>query len=326
MIEIGPQPPLFLTPPSLTETPTRIQHSCLNDQRTKVSFPSHITKLHKRNTMSSIPPLLTGPATAVHDSAQSAVVSFHTSQALEAVSGCHTENREAIMSLLSLCASSDGRVMAESERTVVAMQRAFEVVMQKFQTVAQENTTLRIQVVESNSKLNQSAQAHQDRYQACKIQMKMAKDRETVMQRRLDKTVQECNEKTAAAIRGKDEVAQTLADAHQEHITALKRSHEQAIIALQNQLDQAKSEHQTAIKHLSEKVSTTETQLQSASQAYAQLGAYIHSLNQANAQHVATIHSLNQTNAQHVATIHRLTQTNADITYSLQHLESQLFS
>ena len=289
----------------------------------------------------SIPPLLTGPTTTVQDSAQNAVVSFHTSQSLEvAVSGYDAEGREAIMSLLSLCVSSDDRVMAESERTAVAMQRAFEVVMQKFQTVAQENIALRRQVIESNSKLNQSAQAHQGRYQACEIQMKIAKDRATVMQRRLEKTVQACNEKTAAAICGKAEVAQTLAAAHQEHITALNRSHEQAIVALQNQLDQAKSDHQTAITHLSEKVRATEVQLQSASQAFAQHVAYIHSLhrtnaqhvatihglNHDNAQHVATIHSLNQTNAQHIANIHRLTQINADINYSLSHLKSQVFS
>ena len=110
--------------------------------------------------------------------------------------------------------------MAESERTVSVMQSAFENLMQKFQRVAQENTALRSQVVESTSKLNQTNQAHQAKHQAYKLRLELAKTRVVALQHKIDQIIRECHEKISVAIHQKLIEVQTLENAHQEYIRA----------------------------------------------------------------------------------------------------------
>ena len=198
-------------------------------------------------------------AAPVQDCAQTAIVSFHTathtlpstflpltchSQEFEASSECHSAGSAAIYSMLDFCVSSEARVMAESDKTAAASQKVFEELMKRLQSIAQENLELRKQLVESNSKLVQMTEANQAQIHALKNQMELAKTQAAAKQKKLDQTMRESGEKVAL---GKRETHESLTKVHQTQIAALNLLHATKAKTLQSQLQQATTNHQTAV-------------------------------------------------------------------------------
>jgi chromosome segregation ATPase len=218
----------------------------------------------------------TSPVMLSFETTQSSTVTLHTSSGtlLEPAPGPDAQMM-ALQETFELLAASDAMVIVESDRTRAAEKAIFDKLYQDFQRISQENDALRAQTIQLTGQLNRLTTIHETVTDALNEQVRLAQQRVQTTQQALDAALLQHQENAVAAMRRQLEAVQTAQDAaraqtdtlesshraqmealtgaHTSQIATLNQSHQSTISRLQDQLSEARANHQTAVGAIAQK-------------------------------------------------------------------------